>query len=196
MNTGRVLLIGGCPRAGKTTLSVRLAKEGGFSRISLDSISDALIQGFPEILIEDPTDQEECATKKFAFFQSFIGSLLNDAELYGINSVLDMYDFTPEHVHRLPFRDRLEVWFLGFPELSVSEIRRVIRQYAAPTDWIAQVDEDYLTVVAERIHRFNQKLKKQCQDYGYPFVDTGVGDARTQKLQELYEMIITCGASQ
>ena len=58
MNTGRVLLIGGCPRAGKTTLSVRLAKEGGFSRISLDSISDALIQGFPEILIEDPTDQE------------------------------------------------------------------------------------------------------------------------------------------
>jgi len=40
---GKVIIIGGCPRAGKTTLSVRLVKSGkGFSALSGDSLFGAI----------------------------------------------------------------------------------------------------------------------------------------------------------
>ena len=190
MKNGKVVLIGGCPRAGKTTLSVILAKKGGYSKVSLDNLSGALHDGFPEIIINDWRDQEEGAIKKFNFFKSFIGSLINEAEIYGLNSVFDMYDFTPEYIEKLPFKDKLEVYFLGFPDISIEEIKYNIKHYAEPTDWIAGVDDEYLEVVAKRIYNFNIKLKEQCQKYSYEFINTGVGENRNISLNLLYDSIM------
>ena len=192
MKKGKVVLIGGCPRAGKTTVSVGLAKEGGYSKVSLDSLSESLNKGFPEIIIKDWTNQEECAIKKFDFFKTFIETLINDAEIYGLNFVFDMYDFTPEYIEKLPFKEKLEVYFLGFPDISIEEIKYNIKHYAKPTDWIAEVDDDYLEIVAKRIFNFNLKLKKQCEIYSYKFIDTGVGDNRSIYLTLLYDNIIVC----
>jgi 2-phosphoglycerate kinase len=190
MQQGKVVILGGAPRAGKTTLAIQLARHG-FNKISFDQLSDALQKGFPEIVIEDQYDQEVCAKKKYAFFESVVESSINDAKIYGLNTVIDMYDFTPEYVSKLPCQKDIEAYFLAFPGLSVDEIRHNIKFYAEPADWIAEVDDDYLTVVAQRCFQVNEKLVRQCEQYGYELVNTGAGDERTKVLNRLFGKIIS-----
>ena len=186
---GKLILICGAPRAGKTTIAVRLARERGFSRISFDGISEALWRGFPEISIKDPTDIEECAEKKFEFFKVLLATQLADAQRYGIDTVMDLCDFLPEYMQKLPFRNALSIYYLGFPDLTSGEIRKVIRDYADPGDWIAQVDDAYLTSVAQRICAINKKIRQQCTQYGYRFIDTGIGQLRKETLDTLFDEI-------
>jgi 2-phosphoglycerate kinase len=192
MAQGKVIIIGGTPRAGKTTLAVQLAHRG-FNKISFDQLSDSLQKGFPEIVVEDQYDQEICAKKKYAFFESIVESAINDAKIYGLETVIDMYDFTPEYVSKLPFQKDIEVYFLAYPGLSIDQIRHNIRFYAEPSDWIAEVDDDYLKIVAQRCFDVNRKLVEQCRKYGYELVNTGAGDERTKALGDLTNRIINGG---
>ena len=187
---GKVIILGGCPRAGKTTLSVKLVKSGrGFSKHSLDFLSGGLSK-LPEIVMNDWLDRAEVAAKLFEFVKSLLWDLVGDAQIYGISSVFDQYDFTPEDIENLAFKDKLDVYFLGFPDIPVEEIKYNIKHYAQPTDWIAGVDEDYLGVVSKRIYDYNILLKKQCGKYGYRFVNTGAGEERNIVLDALYNEII------
>jgi len=171
--SGKVILISGCPRAGKTTLSVKLVKSGlGFSKISLDHLADHSVESIKTLL----------------------ENLKEEAEVYGINSVFDYYpdSFTLDEIEKLPFRDKLEMYFLGFPDIPIEEIKYNIRYYAKPTDWIYMYDfgDDYLETVAKRIYDFNIKLKSDCKKYNYKFINTGIGEDRNIVLNSLYDEII------
>ena len=171
---GKVIIIGGCPRAGKTTLSVKLVKSGlGFSKISGDPLGDDFLSNSEQV-------------------KTLLGSLLEDAGAYGINSVFDYYpdNFTLDDIEKLPFKDYLDMYFLGFPDISAEEIKYNIKHYAEPTDWIYGCGDDYIEKVAKRIYDFNIKLKQDCEKYKYRFVNTGVGEERNIILDSLYKEII------
>jgi hypothetical protein len=183
-NKGKVVILGGTPRSGKTTLALMLARRG-FSKLSFDIFNEAIEKGLPEVVIEDNHDQESCARKLYPFFETIVGGAVDEARRFGLNTVIDMYDYTPEYVSRLPYLADVDVFFLAYPDFDVAEIRTNIRQYAQPEDWIAQVDEEYLTVVAERCDRVNQKLVRQCAEYGFRLVNTGAGGDRDRVLDQL-----------
>ena len=173
---GRVIVIGGCPRAGKTTLAVKLVKSGlGFSKISGDHLGDAFLSDFERV-------------------KTLLEGLVEDAGAYGINSVFDYYpdNFSLDDIEKLPFKEKLDMYFLGFPDIPAEEIRYNIRHYANPCDWIYMYDmeDDYLGAVAKRIYDFNIKLKQDCEKYGHRFIDTGVGEKRCASLNSLYEKIL------
>jgi len=179
---GKVILLGGCPRTGKTILSTNLVKSGKpFSRLSGDMLDSALGDTMPH---------------KFDFFKKVIARLVEDSEVYAINSVLDYcsYDFELDDIRTLPFLDKLDMYFFGFPEISAEEIEYAIKHYAKPTDWIYQVNDDYLSATAKRIYDFNRVLKEWCAKYGYRFVDMGVGAQRDRALNSLYEEIINASS--
>jgi adenylate kinase family enzyme len=174
---GRVILLGGLPRTGKTTLAVKLVKSGKkFSKISGDSLYGAI---------------HESDLDKFEFLKTVLEKLIEDAEVYGINSIFDYcsYDFTLEDIDKLPFKDKLDMYFFGFPSISVKEIQHSIKRYAKSTDWIYHCDDDYIEQVAKRIYDFNIELKEWCNRYNYQFINTGVGEERNMLLDSLYERI-------
>ena len=175
---GKVIIIGGCPRAGKTTLSVRLVKSGkGFSALSGDSLYEAI---------------SESNIDKFEFFKKILENLLDYAEIYGINSIFDYcsYDFTLDDIDKLPFKDKMEMYFFGFPDVSADEIKYNIKHYAKPEDWIYHCDDDYIGEVAKRIYDFNIKLKEDCEKNHYRFINTGIGKERNIVLNAVYDEII------
>jgi Ser/Thr protein kinase RdoA (MazF antagonist) len=182
---GKVIMLGGCPRTGKTTLAVKLIKSGkSFSKISGDYLGESIDAGLHEY--------EEISVDKFEFMKLLLEKLVHDAEVYGINSIYDYcsYDFTPEDIEKLPFKDKLDVYFFGFPDIPAGEIRYHIKHYAKPADWISHVSDDYIGEVAEKIYTHNIELKQQCEKYGYRFINTGVGGDRSVILDLLYEEII------
>ena len=81
---------------------------------------------------------------KFAFFENIVNKSIEEAEIEGIDTVIDMYDFLPTDIDRLQNKDKVKVYFLAYPNCSLEEIKFNVIHYAKPTDWIAQVNEEYL----------------------------------------------------
>jgi adenylate kinase family enzyme len=184
-NKGKVIVLGGCPRTGKTTLAAKLVKSGkGFSKISMDYIGEAISAGL--------CSHDGIVADKSEVIKTLLGKLRHDAGVYGINSIFDYcaYDFTPEDMEKLPFKDKLEIYYFGFPDIPAEEIRYAIKHYAAPADWISHVDDDYIDSVSKRIYDFNIELKNQCEKYNYRFINTGIGEDRSVTLNLLYDEIV------
>ena len=61
----------------------------------------------------------------FDFINTLLEGLLNDADAYGIHSIFDYFpeNFTLDDIEKLPFKDKLDMYFLGFPDISVEEIK-------------------------------------------------------------------------
>ena len=68
-------------------------------------------------------------------------------EIEGIDSVIDMYDFLPEDINNLKNKNKIEVYFLAYPDCSLEEIKFNVIHYAKPNDWIAQCNKFDLRLV-------------------------------------------------
>lgn len=179
----KVVILGGNARSGKSTLAYKLIKEG-YNRISFDQIYQALEEGFNVKL--DELSKES----KFAFFESIVNQALKESEIEGINFVIDMYDFLPADIDCLQNKEKLKVYFLAYPNCSLEEIKWNVIHYAKPTDWIFQVNEEYLDTCVKRFYERNQLLVEECKQYGTNLVDTKSGEDRNQMINQLFHEII------
>lgn len=179
---GKVVILGGNARSGKSTLANRLTKKG-FSKISFDNLYHDLEEGL-KIKIEDfPYELQ------FSFFESIVNTALKEIEIEDINIVIDMYDFMPSDIEKLKNKEKLEVYFLAYPNCSLEEIKYNVIHYAKPTDWIAQVEEEYLNSCVKRFYERNQILVKECEKYQMKLIDTMTGENRKVVLSQLLEII-------
>lgn len=180
---GKVVILGGNARSGKSTLAYKLNKQG-YNRISFDNLYSAIEEGL-KINMDDLPEENTTA-----FFESIVNKALEEAELENINTVIDMYDFLPSHIAKLTNKDKVEVYFLAYPNCTKEEIKYNVIHYAKPTDWIAQVDEDYLNTCVERFVNRNNLLVNECRTYNATLIDTSSGNERDIILNNLLKIII------
>lgn len=180
---GKVVILGGNARSGKSTLAYQLVKHG-FSRISFDQLVDVLEETFSIDLNNKDKD------KSFKFFENYLNLLIKETEAEDINYVVDMYDYMPSEVAKLENITKVEVYFLAYPNCTKEEIKYNVIHYAKPTDWIAQVNEEYLNSCVNRFYERNFLLKKECEKYHMALIDTKSGKDRDQVLQDLCNKII------
>lgn len=180
---GKVVILGGNARSGKTTLAYQLQTKG-FNRISFDLLNtyveDGLNVDFDELSEE----------KKFNFFESVVNEALNESENENVNIAIDMYDYLPQDIEKLKNKDKVEVYFLAYPGCTKEEIKYNVVHYAKPTDWIAQVNEDYLNSCVDRFYERNKMLVEECSKYNMTLIDTKSGEDRKIILDDLFNKII------
>ena len=148
---GKVVILGGNARSGKTTLAYKLQKQG-FNRISFDLLNVYIKDGLK--IDFDNLDTET----KFNFFESVVNEAVKEVNNEDVNIVIDMYDYLPSDIDKLEKRDKIEVYFLAYPSCTKEEIKYNITHYAKPTDWIAQVNEKYLGSCVDRFYERNKIL--------------------------------------
>lgn len=180
---GRVIILGGNARSGKTTLSCRLIKSG-FNRISLDNIISSIEEGL-NISVDDLSFDLQ-----FSFFEAIVNKAIEEAEVEDINIVIDMFDFLPSDISKLKNKDKIETYFLAYPSCSLEEIKYNVINYAKPTDWIAQVNDEYLDSCVKRFYERNEVLVKECKKYDMTLIDTKSGEMRDRVLDELFFLIV------
>lgn len=179
----KVVVLGGNARSGKSTLSFKLVNHG-FSRISFDNLYDAIETAFN--LNMDEVEEKT----KFNLFENIVNKSLDEAKNENTNIVIDMYDFLPEDINKLERKNELEVYFLAYPNCSEEEIKYNVKHYAKPTDWIAQVNEEYLSSCAKRFFDRNKLLVDECNKYNMELINTGSGEERQKSLNNLLNKII------
>ena len=91
MKKGKVIIIGGNKRAGKTTLTMKLHNKYNFNYYNFDMLLDSLEETF-EVLNDHNDD------KYIKLLEEMVKRSLDDANNYGVSTIFE-YIFSPEHIH-------------------------------------------------------------------------------------------------
>ena len=175
---GKLVILGGNARSGKTTLAFKLVKKG-FSRISFDNLQAYLEEGL-DIKFDELSDE-----LKFSFLKTIVNKSLEETKNEDTNIVIDMYDYLPHDLEKIPELSKENIYFLIYPNCSKEEIKYNVTHYAKKTDWIAQVNEKYLDECVERFYERNKIILKEFQEYNYRYIDTSCGEKRDLILKKL-----------
>lgn len=180
---GKVVILGGNARSGKTTLAHMLTKKG-YTLVSFDHIRNIVEQSF-DLDFDELTKEE-----KLRLFENVVNEYLKESETYNTNIVIDMYDYLPSDIRKLKNRKKLKVYFLAYPASSHEEIRYNIIKYAAKNDWINNVNKKAFDEIINGFEERNKILIEECSILNYPLIDTKQGLERTRVLRKLYYEIL------
>lgn len=167
---GKVIIIGGNKRAGKTTLSLKLQQEHHFNYYNFDMLLDSLEESLP--ILNDKNDK-----KYIKLLESMVKRSLLDAKNYGINTVYE-YIFTPEELADFPYRDNVQIIFLSNLDANIDNIASDLKTYSKEYDWPSYVSSEDINRNIKWILNKNEELLSKCQKYGFPLINTSRGENR------------------
>jgi len=176
MNNGRLIIIAGNKRAGKTTLCSMLA-EKGFIHLKCDNILDAL----DEVVGSNKLD--------FAFFDTLVSKYHEDTNNYNQNIVFDVYDFNPSMLAKLKKFDKVEVYVLAYPNTSIEDIEYCLQNYGESFQWNKTMTDADLKRNIDLIFTKNDILEKECKNYNIKLFDVGIKNQRDLKIKNVFDYI-------
>lgn len=188
MENKRNIIIAGVPRAGKTTVCSYLAKTLKFQHIAMDAIIISLEKAFPETGVKhtDCWDFISTSKKWINFIKELTVNCNYDKLDYKI--VFDMYHITPKDYIENINKETCDIYFLGYPNISIEDKFKQIRRFDTKYDWTSKTDDN---IVKKHIHDYieiSKWLQSECEKYKIPFID--VSTERDEKLKNLVRKII------
>lgn len=183
------ILIIGCARAGKTTLS-RMIKEKypTMNLLVMDSIKNAILRN----IHKEDKDNVELATKyEFSDFhmnmiaECFNSHIRSDKNHFGY--ILEGAQLLPEIIEKKLLKENIIIVCLGLGNVTDVDIFNNVRKYDDEDDWTYDVEDSKLKAWCKHWMDLNNKLKEQCSLYGIRYFDT-TGN-RKEKLNEVIKYI-------
>ena len=164
-----IYVLGGAPRAGKTSLSSRVVAEKGMPYFPLDALLEGLVNGAPQLGVTYDQPFIERAEQVWPITKPLIRRFFHEERGFLIegDSVL------PSQVNELVLEgNQVKSCFIGYAELSKEEKLNLLRTYhQGELDWTKGIpDEDMLKIIDEMI-QFSQFLKEECEKYQIPYFD-------------------------
>lgn len=179
---GKVILIGGNKRAGKTTLSNLLHNKYNFNQYNFDMLLDSLETTFKEL--DDGNDN-----KYIELLDNMINRSLADAKSYGISTIYE-YIFTPDQISKLKNRGNIKVYFLANLDATENNIESDMQKYSKSYDWPMTATKDDIKRNINYILNRNELLKEECKKYSFRLINTSREDNRIKVLNDLVEEIM------
>ena len=160
-----VILVGGPPRVGKTTVAGLIGRALGCGWTSLDVIRGIVGRLVPAIGAAagpgiSPTREAELF---FPHFEHAAGSVFY---LHGTH-VLEGVGFMPKDVPRLGSWISRTAIFLGARTFDVE----LGRQHAGRNRWIDNITDAERAIVPAWIESWSREVEGQCADVGIPYID-------------------------
>ena len=170
------IIVLGAARSGKTSLSKRIAKEKGYSLISIDDIVSGL-EAYPELQIHHNGDAVDTAKRLAPFLIKYFVELSEGSTFYdGIKSVIEGTHFDFEQL--MPFlqsdkyRKKYQIIGLTFNDITEQQLYDYIKKYDTEDDWTYWCNDEELKgnvrYFIDRNKYFNEMFKK----YEIPTFDT------------------------
>ena len=162
------IIVLGAARSGKTTLAKRIAKEKGYSLISIDDIVSGF-EEYPELQIHHDGDAVDTAKRLAPFLIKYFTELSEGSTFYdGIKSVIEGTHFDFEQL--MPFlqsdkyKEKYQVIGLTFNDITEQQLYDYIKKYDTEDDWTYWCDDEELKgnvrYFIDRNKYFNEMFKK------------------------------------
>ncbi len=172
MNKSRKHIItAGVPRAGKTTICSKLAQSLKYQHLAMDSIMISLEKSFPETGVLHTDCWEFIKTSNvFIKFMKEISKTSN-YDKFEYRLAFDLYHITPKDYYENIDQDCCEIYFFGYPNISIEQKFKEIRKFDTEYDWTSKSED---SVVIDHITKYieiSKWLQKECEKYKLPFID-------------------------
>lgn len=181
VNKGKVIILVGTKRAGKTTTAVRLNKEYGWNYLEFDHLLDSL---------DEVIDENNRKEKEFNFFESTINYQLEDANNYGINTVVVVWDFKPEQLSKLKSFNEIQIYCLMPVNITEEILDETLIKYSKDYDWPTNATEEEIKRNKKIILEARDMFLEECPKYNIEIIDTSYDEERNYKINELISKII------
>ncbi len=170
------IIIAGVPRAGKSTISRRLAKQIGYRHISMDSIIAGFEKCFPETGVNtyaglSSMDTLHIISGKMA---PFVRAMLDSSEYdeFEPGMVLDMYQLLPEDYMKYIHGANCEIFYFITSDVTPQERFAIQKKYDTEKDYTFYKSDEELLEGAQYIVEQSILIKEQCLKYNLPYFET------------------------
>lgn len=186
------IIIAGVPRAGKSTVSQRIAKQFGYQHISMDSVIAGIEKVFPETgvntnaAVEPQTNLEYISSKMGPFLKAMMDSGEYNECDYGM--VIDIYQLLPKDFMKYIDSDICDIYYFITSDVTPEERFKILKSHDTPNDYTYfHSDEDNYRDCIEIVN-ISKIIKAQCISCGIPYYET----ARNRKavLKEFISSLI------
>jgi hypothetical protein len=174
------LIIAGVPRAGKSTLSRRIARQLGWQHVSMDAIIAGFEQCFPETGVDTglSVNQGRPSLEILRVISSRMAPFLHamtDPEEYDRQNgpmVIDMYQLLPEDYVRCRLSDACRVLYLVTGSVTPEERFAIQKRYDTPEDYTYTLTDQERMEGCRELVAQSRLIQAQCQQYGLPCHET------------------------
>lgn len=170
------VIIAGVPRAGKSTLAQRIAKELGYQHISMDSVIAGIERAFPETGINSEAEGDlwenirYISSRMAPFLRGMMDSGEYDECPYGM--VIDIFQLLPQHYAQYIDSSVCDIYYLGTSEVTAQERYELLKEYDTPEDYTYYKSDEEKKRDCESIVAVSRRFKEQCGIYRLPYYDT------------------------
>ncbi len=174
------LIVAGVPRAGKSTLSRRIAKEWGWQHVSMDAVIAGFEQCFPETGVDTGLSVNRGKTSLEILctisgkMAPFLRAMTSPEEYDQQNGpmVIDMYQLLPEDFIRCGLSSTCRILYLLTGDLSPEERFAIQKNYDTPEDYTYSLSDEERMEGCHCLVEQSRLIQAQCQRYKLPWVET------------------------
>ncbi|MFH1253024.1 MAG: hypothetical protein V1664_01685 [Candidatus Uhrbacteria bacterium] len=174
-----IYIIGGTPRAGKSTLAKKLVERQAVPFLSTDFILHMVNDTLPETKLTKP--YAEIPLKFFPYIKNLIKHIKNSIKDYTIEGDA----FLPAQIFELQKDYDLKVCFLGFSKITLPEIK----DYVGENNWLNDLSDFDINNLPQWIIEKSQTLKQDCEKYNIKYFDMADG-LYEQNLEKAYTYLV------
>lgn len=174
------ILIFGEPRSGKNTLTNMIFEKFGYQIIRSDCERDVLKEIFPKLNIDSKTAVYNKSFK--LYLKELIFQYWRDGrDKFGI--VLEGTDTSVKDCNEIFNDENNIIIYLGPINTTPEELAMKIKENDTEFDWSRNLSLEELIEFSRRYINHAKECQKQCQKYGFRFIDTS--NNRQQVLEQV-----------
>ena len=177
---GKVVILTGNKRAGKTTLANKLNKEYNFTHLNMDQILDAVDYVCDKKNLKHFID---C----YDFLEKLVAFAVDNAKNYGENTVIE-YIFKISDVKKIQEKYNVLAYAL-YTDTDEKNLRKILKKYSKEFDWPILVGENDFNRNIKEILDLNERLKEECVNSKIKLIDTSYGKNRDVIIDNLSKEI-------
>lgn len=171
MNDGlsyKNVFVGGVARSGKSTFSKRLCSLNKYNHFPLDYVTSSLKNNFPECNISNSVVIGDSSEKISLLLSTIVKIMDSKDEKF----IIDSTHVMPKDVVPYLDRDKWDIYFIGYPNISKFTKISTIRKYDDHTDWTSRISDEELMSIIEKLISISKQIQDQCEELDIPFIDT------------------------
>ena len=163
------VFISGVARSGKSTLSKKIREKRKYNYIPLDYFTSSLKRNSKEIGITSNVVIDKDSSKKLALFLSRIVEIMDTTdEKY----LIDSAHILPEDIINYLDKDKWDIYYVGYPNITAKEKFDIIRKYDTENDWTFYKSDEELLEKVEKLVELSNYIKDKCEELNITFIDT------------------------
>lgn len=164
------VLIAGCSRCGKTTISKYLKKKYNLNFYKMDSIKRGIDKNFWDGYKDD-------WEKVSPHMAKLISTIINESEREYL--VIDSCHLYPKDIVKYDLKNTIIV-FVGHDTISIEKKLKQIRKYDHHA-WTNFKDDDYMRYSTRLGIEYSIEARKQCEELGIKYFDTSKNFLKVRK---------------